>query len=303
MRKVFFLFVFAFSLTFSPMGAQAQSTGFSVHSVWKALSHAAPDGQWKVANEYQRSFLVRYGYSASQDMGKLGPEIAGIYSRDQAELDRFLAQNGFADMRITIPPGGAAVAAVLDVKVDWLVAGVPTEIYLNGVAYPAVQMDQNDNVAELYKTDHSLPIFSIQTMDKEWKVWLIEVKEGQYKPEDLTEYAVQFLNLKRERMSDYKKVRFPMVTLDAAVDISQFKGLAAKSTGFSIDEAVKQIRLKLDDKGARAQSAVAFSTRSLSAPKEYVFERPFLVVFWKEGLALPVFVAYCDKDSWQDPGK
>lgn len=67
--------------------------------------------------------------------------------------------------------------------------------------------------------------------------------------------------------------------------------------GFKINEAVKKIRLRLDDRGARAESAVAMVMRGANAGV-YTLDRPFLVIFSKPGLNFPAFVALSGPDSW-----
>ncbi|MDO8599294.1 MAG: serpin family protein [bacterium] len=108
---------------------------------------------------------------------------------------------------------------------------------------------------------------------------------------------------------EYDGVTFPMVSYDQQVDISWLRGL--HTTGDDelpaiIVQALQQTRFRMNDVGARAESAVAFGmTRSMSMerPKpELIINEPFLCWIRRPNCRLPLFVGYFDTDSWKDPG-
>jgi hypothetical protein len=58
---------------------------------------------------------------------------------------------------------------------------------------------------------------------------------------------------------------------------------------------------KLDKTGAKAEAAVALGvTRGISLHNiSLVFDQPFIAWIEKPGIDLPVFVSWCDYDSWK----
>lgn len=108
---------------------------------------------------------------------------------------------------------------------------------------------------------------------------------------------------------EYGGVTFPMVSYDQQVDISWLRNL--NTTGDDelpaiIAQALQQTRFRMNDIGARVESAVALGmTRSMRIedPKpELIINEPFLCWIRRPNCRLPLFVGYFDTDSWKDPG-
>ena len=91
--------------------------------------------------------------------------------------------------------------------------------------------------------------------------------------------------------------------MEIDVNLEWLIGMGLEKTPFQIREAKKIVRLKLDDKGARAQSAVAIVIDGCSLPRGeippiYRFTKPFFIIFANDNISIPPFVAIVSQDAW-----
>ena len=206
-------------------------------------------------------------------------------------------------MNIQIPGGGKAVGSVFNLLVDWEVPGLQSRIHeakpggKEHTTWQAVEMNHEYGGFDTFRVgERPYPLFQIRTRQDDWCVYLIETVENEENcsPEKLPARAKELLELPRT-MLRCEKVTFPVVAMSDGVDVSWLTGMSVP--GFRIDEAVKKVKLRLDEKGARAESAVASITRS-GGEASYVVDRSFYVIFMKDGLNFPAFVATAERDSW-----
>ena len=102
----------------------------------------------------------------------------------------------------------------------------------------------------------------------------------------------------------YEGVIFPMVHYDQHEDISFLKGMRIEGTGHYVAEAVQQTRFRMNEFGARAESAVAMTKRLCASSEErkpYVLDRPFILWIERGGIGIPIFMAVFAEDVWKDP--
>lgn len=278
--------------------------------VSNALELANPDCvPWMTSNDIQRRYLDSYHSSMSSALsnksntsdssGILDQYLKGKVTNDCNELNQFFADNGFPDMKITYPPNGLGIGSIFDLLVDWMNPGVATSLYVEEQRYKGVQMKSNPSAIIGYKLEsYEFPMFELATRQDGWKVYLVEADVDTMYPLDsidLLSHSQHLLSLNRENFR-FTKLKFPEVSMELNIDISWMKGMRVKD-GFQIDETMKKIILRLDDKGARAKSAVALTTRGLDMGI-YTIQKPFFVIFMKEGLALSPFVAVSGQDTW-----
>jgi len=70
-----------------------------------------------------------------------------------------------------------------------------------------------------------------------------------------------------------------------------------------ITQALQQTKLRMNEEGARAQSAVAIGVlRGCLPTYDYVIDWPFLFWITRPGISKPLFVAYVTEDDWKNPG-
>jgi len=100
-----------------------------------------------------------------------------------------------------------------------------------------------------------------------------------------------------------------MVNLIQRVDISDLKGLkAVDSLGqpWKIVQALQETKVKMNEKGAKVESAVAIVGTlecCVEEKKELVIDRPFFMWVERQGMKRPLFAGYMAPDCWKDPGR
>jgi len=282
------------------------SSAFCLPAIFKGLQVANPNNDnWLTANDEQREFMTAYNLGANADLPLLQDKVAAIATGNQAEINTWFAQHGFPDMKISIPSNGKAVGTVFDLLVDWKVPGRKMSFALrsnNGASldwYQGVKMSASEGNFVGYKLEgYDYPLLQLDVSQEGWRVYLIEVEvaDGDNpKPSDLPICAKGLLARNRTKV-DYGDIIFPAVEMATDVDIKWIEGMRVPN--FNIDEAVKKVRLRLDDKGARAQSAVAYISKGIKFSPSYSITRPFYVIFTKDGLNFPAFVAISATDTW-----
>jgi hypothetical protein len=112
-----------------------------------------------------------------------------------------------------------------------------------------------------------------------------------------------------QEIDDFDGLVFPMVDLEQAVGLGWLVGLATdddEGLPWEIEAALERNRLRMNEVGARAESAVMLQVAAVAIgpePKpDHVIDRPFLVWFERDGLSRPLFAAYVVEDEWRNPG-
>jgi hypothetical protein len=277
-----------------------RSSAFCLPAVNNALQLANPGGlAWQTTNETQKRYFEQYGKSDS-DLNSLVAYLKGKVTRSASELNAWFAENGWPNMNINLPSNGLGIGSIFDLLVDWTVPGKKKD---RGVAiqqndkwifYEGAEMRPSQGLRAYQLEGYEYPMFELETRQDGWKVFLVEA-DGPCESLDLPNKAIGLLTKNRTNY-EFSKLQFPVVQLETDVDTSWMEGMAVEG-GFRIDEAIKKVKLRLDDKGARAQSAVAFIMRGLESGV-YTLAKPFYVIFWREGLEFPAFVAISASDSW-----
>jgi serine protease inhibitor len=96
-----------------------------------------------------------------------------------------------------------------------------------------------------------------------------------------------------------------MIDMNTEDDLSWLIGMRTvdeQGNPWRISQAKQQTKLRLNEKGARAQSAAAIGCGTLSMPPPpFIVDRPF--VFWvmRAGIDLPLFVSYITPEHWKEP--
>lgn len=278
-----------------------KSTAFCLPAVNNGLALANPSGlPWITTNDTQDRYLADYGGSQF-DLAELAPYLKGKVTPSASELNAWFAEHGWT-MNLDFPADGLGIGSIFDLLVDWSVPGKKKDY---GICigprsernwYAGAEMRPSDGGLKGHRlAGYEHPLFELSTTQEGWKVFLVEA-DGPVDALDLPKRAASLLAL--DRLSgDFSKLEFPIVNLETTVDIGWMAGLAVENGSFQIDEAVKQVKLTLDDKGARAQSAVAYAMRGMENGV-YTIDKPFYVMFCREGMALPAFVALSAPDSW-----
>jgi hypothetical protein len=277
------------------------SKAFCLAAIFKGLQEANPgDIPWSTSNLTQQHFMTIYGSGAKADLPQLEDKVEAMATADAAELNAWFAKKGFPSMNIKIQPSGRAIGIVFDLLIDWKVPGKKVVVQSSKSSnsndhdfYDGVKMTALEKGFIGFKLDgYNYPLFLLNTRQG-WQVYLVEVDvDDNPEASELPARAKALLDLTRSQA--YNELNFPAVQMIADVDITWIEDM--KIPSFRIEKAIKKVKFRLDEKGARAQSAVAFSTRGLSS---YYIERPFYIIFTKEGMNFPPFVAIAAPDVWK----
>lgn len=298
LRSLAFFMVAVFGFVTSM--AFAQSIGFShptvIHAI-KTASQATNGGAIKPTTQKQRDFLKNHEAASSQVLPLIEKYIESMVTNNSSKMNNWLRNKGFT-ITMNIPPQGLGVASVTDLLVDWLEPGSKSEITAkNGKKYPAVKMKDNQSVEVYQAPETDYPIIVLKTrqgID-------IQIVETDKNFRDSLEIYTEISKILAYgwKESSISEIRFPMIDLQKTVDVGWLKGLQAGN--FFINEAKKEIMFRMNEKGAHAKAAVAFTARGIS--RSYRVKRSFILWITTADQTEPIFTLFCDYDSWKEPQK
>jgi hypothetical protein len=289
------------------------STTVATYPMVTALVEAekilGPNRQWKSVNEMQAQFLSQYFVICRHEKV---PEIESLASWDGAEITEFLAQRGF---HLTVPPlapSSFAAASILNLLVEWAGKSEVTAIR-KGLfwlrKFPAVRIPFG-YVRFFHSPSHGNPIAHVITKSGDSVYMTMHKNLGT--GFDLVARA-QELSRDRRPVHKYGGLVFPMIKLDQGVDIDWLRGMETTELHDLpawLAAAIQQTRLRVNEVGARAESAVVIYSAVTASrfglgprPKpDHVIKRPFLIWFERKGLSRPLFVGHITEHDWKNPG-
>lgn len=285
------------------------STASEAYTITAALKKAEEvmnlKKDWKSKNEIQRRFLKNFLKVCREDnIDEIEFEVS-----DKAEkINTFLQMKGFSIRLQPFPPNTLGFASILDLIVEWLCLGEKIKIDAkNGGKYDGVRI-KKDGVSFLESTVHGYRYIIAGILTKSGDMVFITVPKEPLEGLGLLE-MVDTINKNINTLSNvYDGVRFPMVDLDITNDIMWLKGMSttnARDTPATVTQAVQQIKIKMNEKGARFQSATAIGVtlKCINIPKEDLIIRdPFLVWVLRHNCQKPLMVAFITEESWKNPG-
>ena len=261
---------------------------------------------WTPKNGMQSRFLADFFQMCRHE--SLGiPEMTSIASWSADEINTFLRQRGFDIQLLPFDASTFGIASVLDLLLEWLEMGKKTSVkcVLDQQWYDAARL--KIGVGYLRSSIHRHPIAAIETKNGD-VVYMTKIDDA---PDvfDLVAKAEQLTNLSR-RVHEYGGLVFPMVDLNQRSDVSWILNMQTSTDDrmpYSISQAVQQTILKMNEEGARAQSAFAAKVYFMAAknPKvkpDMIIDAPFLIWFMRPLLNKPLFVGYIATEVWKNPG-
>ena len=244
-------------------------------------------------NEEQEIFLDSFG-DMIDDVSEMDC-VKGKAARGSAEINKWLKDEGF---NIQLPKTKElSVAAIMRVIIEWLYEGKTTYIQgVDGKEYEAVSMKSNGVTISHVVQAHKHPVVRIAGKNGE-TVCMSMIDEMPITQEGMF-LKISELDGVRAGSHQFQGVSFPIVDLDDQPDISWISGMGLfKDT--RIDKALQQTRFKMDEKGAKVESAAAMTTyRSVSRDMNHIIDRPFLLWVMRPELDFPVFASVICEDAW-----
>lgn len=260
--------------------------------------------QWRTVNDAQRLFLERY-FERFRAITATISDISSIASSEAEEINKFLADRGFTIQLRKFSQYEFGIASILDLLVEWSIAGKQVPIRTSDRReFPGVELSKH--CCSFGRAQgHSNVIARLETKSTDM-VYLTMMDQPE-SGADLIEIGNDLI--KRMRWtSEFEGMIFPMVNLRQTVDISwllEMETDAQDGVPWYVSQAAQENRLRMNEIGAHAQSATAIAVkmRGIEVPKpKLVIDKPFLVVFVRPGIDIPLFAAYVTEADWQNPG-
>jgi hypothetical protein len=247
--------------------------------------------------QVQKDFLYRYNPLLS-DLELFKPnELRTWASPDIDYLNSMLAQEGFS-IRLNGPssPDYFGVVSIMNIAVEWQHAGTVTSIFdADGTVYDAFALDKGFSAYKLNEYEYPVLCISTQTDDT---VWITFADTAVHDMALLTRIN-QLRDAQRTQLHGYDKAIIPMIKYDETADLDWLMGLACNN--YAIVEAKQQTKFKMNELGARAQSAAALGVKCCIS-HDLIIDKPFFVWIERPGMHEPLFVGYMDQQYWQNPG-
>ncbi len=259
-----------------------------------------PDRVWNLTNDLQRRFLADFCATCWEEVEGIA-EIESTASYSADEINAFLKERGFTIQLEPWSPPNFGVASVLDLLVEWVEAGEATVVTADdGRQFPGVRIGEA-GVRFFDAPGHPNPVAGLETKSGDHVyMTMLDQPPGGF---DLIARAQELVGDKRPSW-EYGGLVFPMVDLNQEVDIAWLIGMhTCGNDGLPaiIAQALQQTKLRMNEIGARAESAVAIRAKGIPQP-DYVINHPFLVWFERDGLSKPLFAGHITPDDWRNPG-
>ena len=260
--------------------------------------------EWKAINAAQERWVELYGRVSGLGDRFTADELVSIAADTAAEINEFMARNGFPEIVLdpwaAMPPS-VGVGSVLKVPVKWLQPGVKTAV-LSG-KFPAFEL--KPGVAVRRAVDGTI-VVEMATQSED--TVCVAIQEEALAGFDLYDRAVRLDGMEKSR-TDFDRVIVPMVNFDEFADTSWIIGLNtedATDTPWDVVQAKEKSRFMMNEIGARLETGFAGQVmmRSMPAPpKPYIVDRPFLLWLTRPGIPVPIAACRFEYDVWSEPAE
>ncbi|MCK9615788.1 MAG: hypothetical protein M0R48_09920 [Candidatus Omnitrophica bacterium] len=272
-------------------------------AIWPILGCLAKAQEFlKTQEEYtcegnlQEEFLKVF-WRWKDDLEKVPVESRADFSVDP--INAWLKERGF-DIRLDpVCSPEFAVASILDALLEWKEEGSSCKVKdFTGKLYDGVRMDSEYQILYSPEVGKYLQVY---TKTGEEVNMAVCDPAGRLDNFGLTRLAMEINDTTIPDSFFPSRISFPMIDCDEKPDISFLKGLSIK--GFRIGEALQQTRFRMNEKGARAESAVAMGFRCLYMiqPTSFDIDSPFLLWINSPKTRYPIFAGYFTTETWKRP--
>lgn len=278
----------------------------------KAEDILGPNRNWSAISPVQTNFLEKY-FSKRDEIARVlantSPEnplqVDSIASYAAEEINSFLASKGFnIALEPFTDPGEFGTASVMDVLVKWLHPGTSTNLVAaDQQTYSAARLKRGVQlgISSISRT----PVAYIDTQHPDYRVGFTVPTAPISDAFDLVDFVEDIRKARLHPDFQHQGLVFPKVSLDQRVNIDWIKRM--NTTGEDglpaiITQALQQTKYRMNEIGARAESAVALGVTRGMSPAPLVIDRPFVCWMEKAGISLPLFAGYINYADWKDPG-
>lgn len=275
----------------------------TVAAVQVADTILGPGRKWSAHDKVQAGWLDRYFRPIATKLPELH-EIVSQATSIPAKHVSFLRRHGWNAELKECKPGQLLTAGLLDLLVKWKEEGVAVPLKAaDGNMYPGALLKGG---IEYWQLPNGVTAACIATQSTD-RVWLAMTDTAPTQLE-LSDMAKALIGGQKQR-TNHSYLHFPMIDLAARETLDFITGLSTLGQDgkeWTILEAVQQITLKMNHKGAHARAADEMRMGPTSvqhAPPPMVIDKPFVAIFERPGMPQPIFVAYATQETWKDPGE
>jgi len=282
----------------------------TVYPIAKAVLEAenlvlGPNRVWTSTNDTQRIFIDGF---LDPCRGENIPEIQSLASREADALNQFLREKGFSIQLQPFAKNEFGVVSILNLLVEWMTTGTITVIHTNGAGkeFPGVRIGEGEEGVTFYSAPpHEHPIVGLATKSAD-VVYMTMMEDP---PEGFALVAkAEELSREKNHSFEFGGLAFPMVNLNQEVNIGwliDMRTVDKDENPVKISQALQQTKLRMNEVGARAESAAAVGLMTLgssSPPPDHIIDQPFLMWIERPDLVTPLFVGHITQENWSNPG-
>ena len=269
-----------------------------------------PNRIWEATNDTQLRWLEKVFYPGIRDLDRV-PEIVANATLNIADHIAFLRKHGWqAQLTDPLPKDGIATAAVLDILVEWAKAGEDSFIRIPGGQHFAafeLKDEKDTGIVTVYAHRSMVGHVCELATNSEDVVFLMESERPPVSVLDLMSLVDRMTDTRQLTRTDCNAVAIPKVDLASKQSLDWIPGICTTAENehqYFVSQAMQQATLKMNEKGARARAADEMViTRSIArSGLMLTIDKPFLFAIKRRDVAKPIFCAYVDHDSWNDPG-
>ncbi len=260
-----------------------------------------PANEIAPANEIQKAFLQNYLTDKDVLNALTNKELRSWADTNIDNLNKILKKEGF-DIRLApMTPGDFGVVSILKVEVEWKEKAQKTHVTNNCQLYEAILLEARNGCSIAQPQGYAHPIARVNTASGDKVCFTIAdaALEG-FALRD----KIETLRNAQMSYSEFSSVKVPMIDLDQTQQLDWLLDMVIGNG--RIAQALQQTKFKMNEVGAKVESAVAIGVERCSAPrepKEYVIDQDFYVWIEREGMDEPYFSAYVTPKDWQHPGE
>jgi hypothetical protein len=259
---------------------------------------------WEAINDQQAQFLAR---SPGKTPLPFSPEeYARIASTKEADLNKFFSDRGFTLTVPPIPEGGFGSGCTLNILVEWqekanlVTITTKAEKSYEGISFPLNQ--GHTQVQMIAPPFHNHRIATLPAK-RDGDFVFITPYSGPIDDESILVFAEKVLE-GGYQLDPKAELQLPMLNYDQTGPLDWLTGLR-RSDNWFVASAVQQNRFKLNEIGARAESAAAMTflrSAMVMRPNPLIIDEPFLIWIARDGVRKPIFTLFAAEDCWANPG-
>lgn len=294
----------------------------TIHPILAALIALEKDvlhktGTLEAVNIMQERLLQLFEECREDPSKFLAQELMTRVSKEASILNAFLREHDFFIQLQPLADNDVGIVSIMKWAAEWGKKGEIADDVINyqGQSYRGARLKSSEGFGFLLF--YTLPNYSnliVQIKTKSGDAVFLTVADKPLAGFDLLNKieTLRMTDSNRKIMSfasEFNRIVFPMINLDHEVDISWMKDMKATDNQrfpWKIVQALQQTKVKMNEVGAKVESAVAIVARCLGAEpitKELVIDQPFFMWVERSGMKRPLFTGYIAPDCWRDPGR